>query len=190
MTLKNITVPLVLEQEGPIVELDWVLEDGRSIRAPFLVDTGGGASLILTEDFARQAGIAVTSENAIQEWDMFFVPVPQPQMDMGGVRLALETRQALIMLRSSTALTHVGMLPGYGLTNYRVIFDFPQRQFRLLAPEDVSAPRGNMLPTPIHSATRFPRIEIEIDGVSYGMLLDTGAGCTMISPAFFDQLVR
>ncbi len=79
------------------------------------------------------------------------------------------------------------MISGRALSRYRVVFDFPSRRFELHDSNEADpGERGIPLPTPIHPTTMFPRIEVTIVGRVYGMLLDTGAGCAMISPRLLE----
>jgi hypothetical protein len=56
-----------------------------------------------------------------------------------------------------------------------------------LARPGVLTPRGQRVPAPIHPDSGFPRIELSVDGTSYGFLLDTGAAYTMISRELLDR---
>ena len=72
------------------------------------------------------------------------------------------------------------MFPGHVLSQYHVVFDYPARTFTLAA-SGVLTPRGTSLPMRVGNASGFPRTELQIDGTSYAMLLDTGASFTMVS---------
>jgi hypothetical protein len=45
----------------------------------------------------------------------------------------------------------------------------------------VLTPRGMPFPMPVAAASGFPRTEMQIDGLTYGFLIDTGASFTMVS---------
>jgi len=80
-----------------------------------------------------------------------------------------------------------GLLPGHLLTGYRVVFDYPGRTFTLGAPGTAPG-RGAPVPAPVRPVTGFPRVEVDIDGDRYGLLLDTGASSTMLSRAVVGRL--
>lgn len=60
------------------------------------------------------------------------------------------------------------------------MFDYPQATFTLARP-GILKPKGDALPMPVSKSQGFPRTEIEVDGVTYGFLVDTGASFTMVS---------
>jgi hypothetical protein len=60
------------------------------------------------------------------------------------------------------------------------VFDYPRGTFTLARP-GTTKPIGDALPMPVSEGPGFPRTEIEVDGVKYGFLLDTGAAFTMVS---------
>jgi hypothetical protein len=72
------------------------------------------------------------------------------------------------------------MLPGHILSQYHVVFDYPKATFTLAKP-GVLSPQGNASPMPVSKQMGFPRTELEVNGVKYGFLLDTGASFTMVS---------
>lgn len=191
MVSQNSTAPLYLDLERPFVDLNLLRKDGQWQQERFLVDTGGG-TLLLPVELAETLGIPISNKNGIQEFGMNLQKIQMPSISLGNLPLNLHG-PAFVRLNDGGLDTEVGMaypmLSTRLLTTYNVLFDFPSRQFALLLPSS-STPRGVTIRTGIHAQSRFPRIEIEIEGQYYGMLLDTGAGCTMISPAFFDQLVE
>lgn len=185
---REIWTPLLLDRRRPFVDLMVVGPEGREAVGRFLVDTGGGG-LILAEDLARAAGMNLTGENVLEEWGTRLEPVPLPRLAVDGqtVNLAL-TGQAVVRLAGGPDALAGSMIPGKALSRYRVVFDYPAGRFGLLPP-NAPGPAGSPVPTPVHPQTMFPLIEVEVDGSTYGMLLDTGlnTGTTMISPTLFDR---
>jgi len=139
--------------------------------------------LLLTESLARQAGIPLNRAEIVEEWGLQLEAVKIPVITLAGHALDLDG--PTFVIREGGKQGSGNMISGRLLSRNRVILDFPQRRFALDATG--AAPRGVRLPTPIHHQTKFARIEIGVEGQTHGMLLDTGAGCTMISPRLLER---
>jgi hypothetical protein len=183
-----ITVPLIVEGNAPIVELEFSSPGGVR-KARFVVDTGGGAlilgSRLVADIGAKPAGPVSKGEAAIVPLEPVIAKLGGMPLDLTGVRTVGVVEQVGPGSRDDAE----GLIPGRLLRNYEVIFDYPARQFTLAKPGEVS-PRGVKVATPISSPSAFPRIELQIGGTTYGFLLDTGASFTMISRTVLDGWAR
>jgi hypothetical protein len=93
-------------------------------------------------------------------------------------------------LRSSSAFVHLGstsfdqrdkvegLLPGKALERYQVVVDYARSLFSVGESESLPH-RGEALPCPFVALSGHPRIELEIDGATYGFLLDIGTSITL-----------
>lgn len=185
--MQSATTPLYLEHERPFIDLDAAGSDGKMYRKRFLVDTGGG-TILLREVFARELGIPLTGERLIQEWDMSLEQVAPPSLFVGNLQLELYTNAFIIRQKNiGKPENEAGeMISGRALASYRLTLDFPRQQLTLSQRGNAWA-SGEMLLSPVHPGTGFARVEITIGCEEFGMLLDTGAGCTMVSPRIFEQ---
>ena len=183
-TPNQVTVPLILEGNRPYIELNFSRPDGSKRTARFLVDSGGGGFL-LTEPLARDLGLTwgeVRDEGGQKFGGAQTVPV----VSVGQFVLQLNPqRVAVVIGRDSLtpkgAPGHAdGLFPGHVLSQYHVVFDYPKGTFTLARP-GVLTPKGDALPMPVSKRSGFPRTEIEVDGKTYGFLIDTGASFTMVS---------
>jgi len=177
------TVPLLIVGNRPYIDVMLWRPDGSKRSARFWVDSGGGA-FIITEPVARDLGLQWQDVQSEQGQD-YGQPEAPPKAFVGTVPLDLEPNGVLVAVGtdniSPTEAGHAdGMLPGHVLARYHVVFDYPNATFTLARP-GVLKPRGYMLPMPVSKEMGFPRTEIEVDGVTYGFLLDTGASFTMVS---------
>ncbi len=186
MTMQGITVPLYIEHNRPYIDLDILGSEDSPHEARFLVDTGGG-SFLLPEAVAHKVGMLLTGKDLIREYGSYLECISPPRVFVGRMPLDLAQTDAFVVLEEGAVKREYGLIPGHILARYRVTFDYPHRQFMLTSPGPF-VPRGKALPTPIHPESDFPRIEVEIDGQRYGMLLDTGASLTMISSTLLEQL--
>jgi hypothetical protein len=96
--------------------------------------------------------------------------------------LDLRTSKAFVHL-GATSFTNrdkvEGLLPGKALEHYQVVLDYPRQQLSVGAPGSLPH-RGERLPCPYIASSGHPRVDVKIDGASYGFLLDTGTQITLI----------
>lgn len=182
--LDHVTIPLRVEGNRPFVELTFRRADGSDRSARFLVDSGGGGFLI-AEGLARDLGLA-WGELIREEGQEFASVAAPPKAFVGEFPLDLDAKRVFVVIGTENILTPAapghaeGMFPGHLLARYHVVFDYPNATFSLARP-GVLTPKGDGLPMPVSKRQRFPRVEIEVDGVTHGFLVDTGASFTMVS---------
>lgn len=178
------TVPLIVEGNRPFVDVTFRLADGSSKTGRFLVDTGGGGFLI-TEPLAKAIGLT-WGQTQREEGKEFGMADKAPDAFVGELPLKLDPGRIFVVIGEKSVLPPAvpgnaeGMFPGHVLSKYHVVFDYPKGAFTLAVPGIVK-PEGPDVPMPVHNRSGFPRTEIEVDGKTYGFLLDTGASFTMVS---------
>ena len=183
------TVPLLVEGHRPFVEVTFHLADGKTRPARFLVDTGGGGFLI-TEPLAKELGLSL-GETQSEEGSQFAAVTSSIDARIDRVALQLDSKRVLVAIGETTMLPRAapghadGMLPGHVLAHYQVVFDYPRHTFTIGKPGTIAFD-GTAVAMPVAPETGFPRTEIEVDGKTYGMLLDTGASFTMVSQALLE----
>jgi len=190
VTAQTATVPLIVEGNAPIVELEFRTAAGAPRMARFVIDTGGGSFILgskLMADIGAQPAAAV-----LKSGEGTFVPLRpmvarlgDMELDLSGVRIFGSPGSERLIPRNDAE----GMIPARILRHYDVVFDYPGRRFTLSKP-GTSKPQGVEFQTPISDPAGFPRIEAEIDGKTYGFLLDTGSSFTMISRVLLETWVK
>lgn len=185
---QTVTVPLIVEGNAPIVELEFPSAAGVR-KARFLVDTGGGGALILGSKLIADIGAEPTGPASQGRNSM--VPLKPMPVKLGGLTLNL-TGVRIVgtpkRLGPSARDDAEGLLPGSLLKHYEVVFDYPARLFTLAKP-GATTPRGTKIKTSI-SLAGHPRIELRIGGETRGFLLDTGASFTMISHTVLERWAK
>lgn len=185
------TVPLIVERNRPFIEVTFRRADGSARKARMLLDTGGGG-LLLTEPLARDLGL-VLGEKSKEEGKEFASVKNTPTVMIAEMPLSLNPDRVAVIIGTDNVLPDTsaghaeGMIPGHVLSRYHVVFDYPAASFTIARP-GLLTPRGIPSAMPVGSPSGFPRTEIEVDGKSYGMLLDTGASFTMVSDALLKAL--
>lgn len=183
-TPNQVTVPLIVEGNRPFIELNFYRVDGSKRTARFLVDSGGGGFL-LSEPLARDLGLT-WGEVSQEEGEKFATAQTVPRVSVGDFPLQLNPKRVAVtigrdnLLRKSAPGHADGLFPGHVLAQYHVVFDYPKGTFTVANP-GILIPKGDALPMPVGNRSGFPRTEIEVDGKTYGFLIDTGASFTMVS---------
>jgi hypothetical protein len=150
----------------------------------FLVDSGGGG-FIITEPVARDIGLRWDKITREEDQQYGHATVP-PQAFLGTMPLDIDPLRVVVAIGTDRVLPGAaggrreGVFPGHLLARYHVVFDYPNGTFTLARP-GILKPKGNALAMPVSTESGFPRTEIEVDGVTYGFLIDTGASFTMVS---------
>ncbi|GCF11389.1 aspartyl protease family protein [Dictyobacter arantiisoli] len=177
---------LYLLHDRAYIDLDITLSSGTMRKARFLVDTGGKA-LVFTEAFARDLGMVQDRRRSVPGLALTYQRVTRkPQMSIGTYALDLRGVTAWIAPANYARFYGDGVdgtLPGIVLSRYYVTLDYPQQEFSI-APREAAGPatsHGEPVPVTFSPQSRLPRIEVNIAGERLGMLLDTGASCSMIS---------
>jgi hypothetical protein len=171
----SIGQPMKVVGNAPIVTLDFHRLDGTERSASFAFDSGGGA-IIFDEPLADELGLKPAGE-AVEEGGSRFAPANPPVVQFASMPLSLSTSKAFIHLGRNSFDTRErieGLLPGKALEPYQVVVDYPRERFTI-APSGCVIHRGARVPSPFLPASGHPRIEVSLDGTSYGLLLDTGS---------------
>ncbi len=181
-----VTVPLVMVNHRPFVDVTFRRADGTTRTARLLLDTGGGA-FIIVEPLARDLGLTWGTPQRGED-GVFAAPSRVPDVRIDGFPLQLNPQRVAVAIGSTNIMTTAsgaqadGMIPGHVLSQYHVVFDYPARTLTLARP-GVLTPRGAALAMAVNPRSGFARTEILVDGNVHGMLLDTGASFTMVSEA-------
>ncbi|GHO85344.1 aspartyl protease family protein [Dictyobacter formicarum] len=184
-------ISLYLSHDRPYVELEVRTDRGYVRKARFLVDTGGGA-LILTEALVRDLELSFEDESVCWLGKHIFRHVRPPRLLVGSCELGLAQVSALMAVGTYSLFPGEeldGILPGFLLSRYCVLLDYSIGTFSLSSASAMST-RGEPVPISLHPHSCLPRVEVTIAGEQYGLLLDTGASCTMLSDAVIGRWIQ
>ncbi|HSN18334.1 MAG TPA: aspartyl protease family protein [Gammaproteobacteria bacterium] len=175
-----VSVPMHVEGGRPYIDVQFSDRDGDPVTARAWLDTGGGA-LVLTQRLADQLGLVPTDGGFKAEGENL-AALPLPTLSVGGRAVQLQQdAKAFEVLSNATGLQGTdaeAAIPVRLLRGYDVVFDYPAGTFSLGASGGKHA--GTELP--VHFGENgMPTVTVTVDGKPYGMLLDTGGTCVMLS---------
>lgn len=169
-----------VEGNAPIITLAFKKPNGSVRTARFVLDSGGGA-IIFDQGLAKDIGLKPEGA-ALSSEGQLFKHVKVPAAFIGGMPLDMRTSNAVVHLGAASFMNRdkvEGLLPGKALEHYDVVLDYPRQQLSIGNPGSLPH-RGEMLPCPYIGSSGHPRIKASIDGISYGLLLDTGTQITLL----------
>jgi hypothetical protein len=186
-----IRVPLIVENNRPIIVLGVRGATGRVVLVRTVLDTGGGSALILAGRVGSALNLSVKGDVMQEDGVSYSEIAVRPQLMLGGT--VLNVGDALMALTQSPnyavglkedfqGFAGVGQLLG---EHYLVELDYPGRQL-LLYPKGSLPTLSHCVAAPIHPGARFARIELSFAGQTEGFLFDTGASYSMATQAWFE----
>ena len=179
------TIPVDLSDNRPFITVQ--LGSSRHTRDVLCwFDTGGGTFMVV-KPVVDALGLP-SSGAVVSTEGLHLQPIAPPRLSIGGTEIVLASDAAMMSLDGPTtdpSVSSQAFLPGRFLREHRVLIDYPGKRFGLDQPADTGA---SALAAQIDARSTFPRLEVVIDGERVGLLLDTGASCTMLSRAYLDKL--
>ena len=185
---KFATVPITLDHNRVVIDVDITLPDGSTTRIRGWVDNGN-PDLYLSHRVASLMGLALTCD------DKACSAPPPREIAIGGMKISLAAvKEAKIPLKPLNAATAIapGMsaeinLPSTILRNYDVLINFPDRQFTI-APSGTLKFNGGKAKTIVNSENGLIQIPSQIEKKKYNLALDIGASISLLAPELFDSL--
>jgi hypothetical protein len=179
----TVKMPAILENNRFYSYFDYPSASGDKERLLTWVDTGGG-TVVVARAIAERLGLKIDTS----------APPQQGMLPLDLSAVYVDARRFPVTFAATTATQANVMMPGASspaflpakvLADHIVTFDYPNSALWLDGP-----PLVDGIPLVVHIAkqTRFPRVELEIDGERMGFLLDTGASFTMLSQTVIDRL--
>jgi hypothetical protein len=183
------TVPITLDHNRVVIDVDIALPDGSTTRIRGWVDNGN-PDLYLSRRLASLMGLAVTCD------DKACSAPPPREIGIGGMKIPLAgVRQAKIPLKPVNAASVMapGMsaeinLPSTILRNYDVLISFPDRRFTIAASGTLKF-NGVKAKATVNSENGLIQIPSQIEKKKCNLALDIGASISLLAPELFDTFV-
>jgi hypothetical protein len=183
---KSATVPISLDHNRVVIDVDIALPDGSTTRIRGWVDNGN-PDLYLSRRLAGLMGLAVTCD------DKTCSAPPPREIAIGGMKIPLAAvKEAKIPLKSVNAASVIapGMsaeinIPSSILRNYDVLISFPDRRFTI-APSGTLKFNGVKAKAIVNAENGLIQIPSQLEKKKCNLALDIGASISLLGPELFD----
>jgi hypothetical protein len=185
---KSVTVPITLDHNRIVVDVDLALPDGTTQRVHSWVDNGD-PDLEISRRVATLLGLNITCGE--KECS---APAPR-EISIGGLKISLSAvKEAEIPLKPppAAAIAFPGMsaeinIPSTILRNYDVLINFPGHELTLAPPGTLKF-NGSKAKAEINSKNGLIQIASQIERKKYNLALDFGASISLLAPDLVDNL--
>jgi hypothetical protein len=185
---KSVTVPMGLDHNRVIIDVDIPLPDGSTQRIRGWVDNGN-PDLYISRRAAMLMGLTITCT------DKACSAPPPNEITIGGMKISLASvKAATIPLKpvAAAAVMAPGMnaeinLPSRVLRNYDVLVDFPDRQFNIGQPGTLRF-KGVNAKVMVNAENGLIQIASRIENKKYNLALDVGASISLLGDEAFKTL--
>ncbi len=185
---KSVTVPIMLDHNRVVIDVDLTLPDGSTNRIRGWIDNGN-PDLYLSRRVAMMMGLNVTCG------ERECSAPPSREVSIGGMRVSLAgVKEAKIPLRpvAAAAVAFPGMsaeinLPSTILRNYDVLINFPGHELTIAPPGTLKF-NGGKTKVIVNSENGLIQIPSQIENKKYNLALDVGSSISFLSQELFDKL--
>ena len=185
---KSTTVPITLDHNRIIIDVDLPLPGGSTRRVRGWVDNGD-SDLHLSRRAATLMGLnVVCGERECS------APPPH-EITIGGMKISLAAvKEAKIPLKpvAAAAVMEPGMnaeisLPSTVLRNYDVLINYPGREFTLAQPGTLKF-KGVTAKVIVNAENGLVQVPSQIESKKYNLALDLGSSISFLAEDLFDKL--
>jgi hypothetical protein len=185
---KSATVPLTLEHNRIVIDVDLPLPGGSTARVRAWVDNGN-PDLRMSPRVAKLMGPDVACDGRSCS------AKPPNQLMIGEMRIdltSLKTVAIPLEPLSAAAVMVQGMsaeiaIPSTVLREYDVLINFPGREFSIGVPGSLKF-NGVKSKMQVNPVTGLIQIPSKIENKNYSLGLDLGLPCSFLSSALFEKL--
>ena len=184
---KSITVPIILDHNRVVIDVDFPLADGSAQHVRGWIDNGT-PDLYLSRRLATLLGLHVTcGEHECS------APPPR-EIEIGGTKISLAAvKEAKIPLKpvAAAAVPFAGMsaeinIPSTILRDYDVLINFPGHELTLAEPGTLkfNGAKAKVIVNPENGLVQIPS---QIENKKYNLALDAGSSISFLADDLFDK---
>jgi hypothetical protein len=190
---KSVTVPITLDHNRVVVDVDLALPDGTTQRTHAWIDNGD-AEFWVSKRLAGLLQLTVVCNGQVCG------ATPSPgttlQFLIGGLNVALPSSIAInvpgMAYRAANSSIAPGMsaeinIPSTILRNYDVLLNFPGHELTLAPPGTLKF-NGSKTKAEINPQNGLIQIPSQIERKKYNLALDFGASISLLAPDLFNNL--
>jgi hypothetical protein len=186
--VKSVTVPITLDHNRVVIDVDLPLPDGSTTRVRSWVDNGD-PDLYLSRRAATLMGIDVACGEHVCS-----APPPH-EITIGGMKISLASvSEAKIPLKPISAAAGIepGMnaeinIPSTILRNYDVLINYPRGEFTIAHPGTLKF-QGVPAKVIVSAGTGLIQVPSQIENKKYNLALDLGSSISFLAGELFDKL--
>jgi hypothetical protein len=186
---KFVTVPLTLDQNRVVINVDIPLSNGSTQRVRGWVDNGN-PELWMSRRIADLMGLTVdcSSQSCTATGAMHEVVIDGFPVSLANVKQAkipIQSEQAKnVMIPGMNAEINI---PSTVLRNYAIVVDYPERRFTIGTPESIKF-NGMSSKIFVNPENGLVQVPAKIENKSYNLGLDVGASISFLSQYVFSKL--
>jgi hypothetical protein len=187
---KSVTVPITLDHNRIVVDVDLGLRDGTTQRVRAWVDNGD-PDLYLSRRLAELTGGSVSCHGQLCS------STPPVEMNIGGMTIALAGRipgtgikEAKVPADGHPIAPGMSVeinIPSIVLRNYDVLIDFPDHKLTISQPGSLQF-KGVKTKVIVNPATGLIQVPSQIENKKYNLALDLGSSISFLADDLFKKL--
>ncbi|HYW40672.1 MAG TPA: hypothetical protein VE957_21405 [Terriglobales bacterium] len=188
---KSVTVPITLDQNRVLIDVDLPLPGGSTERVRGWVDNGN-PDLYMSQRVAGLMGLTISCNGQICSGTPKS-PGVLLEVVIGGMKIVLPPMREIKVPAGRPAIAP-GMsaeinIPSSVLRNYDALINFPDREFAIGLPGSLkfNGVKGKML---VNASNGLIQIPSKIDDKNYDLGLDVGSSTSFISEELFEKLAN
>jgi hypothetical protein len=177
--LRSVTVPVALDHNRMIVEVEFIRPDATIRKARAWVDTGS-QYVMMAQPLARDLGIDIPGSTGAER--SAESAMPAPPVRLGGMPLRVEGVQRRVQAGTCVlpGVLAETTLPASLFRQDHVVFDYPARLLTVARP-GVLNPRGVGVPCRVNAETGLFLVAATVDGDTVRLGIDNGSAGTWVS---------
>jgi hypothetical protein len=190
---QSVTVPVTLDHNRIIIDVNLPLPDGTQKRVRGWLDTGN-SDLWLDERVAKLMALPTavgSQETEVLGAKVHTVQAPR-EIVVGGMKISLSSAKEAKMVSAESIAPGSSAqinLPSTVLRNYDVIMDYVDRELTIAAPGQAKF-TGKSAKAFVHPTNGMLQLAARIEGKPYQLTLDLGACFSMLGGDLFQQLAN
>jgi hypothetical protein len=185
---KSATVPITLDHNRIVIDVDVPLADGSAQRVRAWVDNGD-PELTMSQRVAKLMELAIRCEGQNCS------AKPPREITIGGLKISLATVKAVNIpgkTNSAASIAFPGMnaeinIPSGVLRNYDVLIDFPERKLTIAQPGGLKF-NGVKTKAVVNAENGLIQVPSQIENKKYNLALDVGSSISFLTQDVFEKL--
>jgi hypothetical protein len=185
---KSATVPITLDHDRIVIDVDVPLADGSTQSVRAWVDNGD-PELNMSQRVAKLMGLMITCEGQNCS------AKPPREITIGGMKISFATVKAVNIPGKTNSATSVGFpgmraeinIPSSVLRNYDVLIDLPDRKLTIAQPGGLRF-NGVKTKVMVNAENGLIQIQSQIENKKYNLALDLASSISFLTDDLFEKL--